>query len=87
MHDWNTLLSLVIKNANGETLDGQPGDYEAALYQLISEAYEQTNDDDDKAVLAVLITLHQSMIGNGKVTLWDLTRHCISLNTTGRPAC
>lgn len=77
-HNWFHLIHQTIANAKGKKLDGSDGDWESALYQLIHESYKQELSDEDKAVVCVLITLHDALIG--KISLEVLAALCVGFH-------
>lgn len=77
-HNWSQILHWLISNRMGETLDGEPGSWDTALFQLIAESYKQTNDDQDLMVLCTLICLHEGI--KGKLDLEDLAEACMEIS-------
>lgn len=83
LHNWKDLIRQVCVNATGKTLDGEPGDWGSALYQLIHEAYKRPGDDEDQCVMAVLIALHQAL--DGQTSLLDLAHLCVQFDRQHNP--
>ena len=75
IQNWNWLLHQLILNKQGNQLTGEKGTWESALYQLIHESYQQAIDEEDKAVICVLIALHEAV--NGTNDLQKLASMCI----------
>jgi hypothetical protein len=69
MLNWDKTLKLLLKRGMTEE-----GGWNAELYQLIAEVYNQPRDHTDVAVQCILICIHQAVQGNANLDI--LTTFC-----------
>lgn len=80
IHDWTLIIKKLIENAHTQKdFNGDPGNYEQALYQLICELYRQPRDPDEDKIMVVLLVLHERIKRGGK-SLESLASLCLMLS-------